>query len=1064
MSQNDIAPDQAALKSPPWFRRLWFQLILLGLLFGTGLLAVIPHGIGYALEDWLKDRGARTVTLGDVDFNPFTGEIFLYHLKFTGDGERVSSLVELGAKVAWWPLWRRRLYIERLTLAGLRIELERMASGELSVGGLTIGAEGDGRSKAHGPWRVGIGQAWLRGGWIEYRRPHLNLTMGIDTFTLANLKEWEPAIPGDLALSGDLQGAPINVEGEISPFQAEPMTDLLLRLKGLDLGLIPTPAGPGLKKLDGAVSADIRVKARRGVDDRLSIEQAGPVKVEAPRISHSAGSLAGGSIRWKGEVELALEPAKGLVQVKGKGLLNHGPGVLRRPSAGVAIDHQGLTWEGSFDLKKNVERMVFTTQGTLRQPKLSVQLAGPAARFHQETLDWRGRVKVTAKEDNLEVEANGALKVADLLLSGDGADSRRFSLKGLGLPDLRLSLSHEPPRGLALQHGGSVVLGDIDMRADGTAVKNERLAWQGEVDFRAGADETPQELTLQGNLKGGPFSLVMAEERLRATYSGVAWDGRGALTGRDLAQGLTLAGELGIDELNLGSRRQRHLLRAARVDVKGIAITGLEKNHVEEASFHDLYLSGSQDSTDEWSGMYHSLASRFTGIRYVHPDSLSFDDIEHQDLRVVVLRDQEGGWNMVRFMDDIQEMFQTSTDIGDSTRLDGSGEVDGAVAAVSGGEETVGRNISAEGGGLGLRIARAGITGDSRILLTDRGVTPAFQTTLNLGEFEVTEIDSGDPERPSKITVRGKIGKHADISMQGSVQPFGPKLNADLSGGFEAVELPPMSAYTATRIGYGIKSGQLDAEFAVGVKQDMFEGGGTLHLHNLEVVELDPEKLKETNKGTTVPLKTALNMLRDKHNTITLKVPVSGDINSPDLDISDAINQAIGKAAEVGGLTFLTAALQPFGALITVVKIASEKASAVRLDPVIFEPGEARLTTRVEEYLAKVAGVLKKRPEVYIRVCGTAVEADRAAMAATATRIGAPGEEKAGGAGGETDSGRTPPPIKDARLQDLARQRAGIVKDHLIERRGVKAKRLVACEPTVEKADAESKPRADLMI
>ncbi|MCP4045342.1 MAG: hypothetical protein GY732_05060, partial [Gammaproteobacteria bacterium] len=155
------------MRSTTWYNRPWLQLIVAGLLLITGLLAATPYGIGYAIDGWLKENGAGTVALGDVDFNPFTGELAVYNLTVTGDKEEVLSLVECEATVVWWSLLQRRLHIEKLTLSGPKLLTERTASGELLVAGLVI-ADGEGEDATGKPWQVGLGRLRIQDGVVHY--------------------------------------------------------------------------------------------------------------------------------------------------------------------------------------------------------------------------------------------------------------------------------------------------------------------------------------------------------------------------------------------------------------------------------------------------------------------------------------------------------------------------------------------------------------------------------------------------------------------------------------------------------------------------------------------------------------------------------------------------------------------------------------------------------------------------------------------------------------------------------------------------------------------------------
>jgi hypothetical protein len=227
-----------------------------------------------------------------------------------------------------------------------------------------------------------------------------------------------------------------------------------------------------------------------------------------------------------------------------------------------------------------------------------------------------------------------------------------------------------------------------------------------------------------------------------------------------------------------------------------------------------------------------------------------------------------------------------------------------------------------------------------------------------------------------------------------------------------------------------------------------------LVIRGLEISPVDNESREKLDGSLTVSLDTALGMLRDKNNTIKLDLPVSGDIDSPDFEISDVINTAVGKAITQGSMTYLKFALQPYGALITIAELAGDAATKVRLQPVNFAAGEAVPAAESDGYLEKVAGILKDRPEVNIKICGLAVAADRAALGGTAA---ADAKDKAAASGKAV--------VTDLQLLELAKQRAAFVKDRLVIKYGASAGRLVACTPEIDAdEDDDNVARVDLLI
>jgi hypothetical protein len=343
------------------------------------------------------------------------------------------------------------------------------------------------------------------------------------------------------------------------------------------------------------------------------------------------------------------------------------------------------------------------------------------------------------------------------------------------------------------------------------------------------------------------------------------------------------------------------------------------------------------------------------------------------------------------------------------------------------------------------------------MILDDKTVKPPFNMRLTFTEAVMKNIDNGKIDQDSPLTIKARISKHSHISVKGTMQPFAARPTLDLVNHVDGISLPQLTPYTVAALGYALKSGHLDADSTLKINKGVIDSRNNLVIRGLEISPVDNESREKLDGSLSVSLDTALGMLRDKNDTIKLDLPVSGDIDSPDFEISDIINTAVSKAVMQGSMTYLKFALQPYGALITVAELAGEAATKVRLQPVNFEAGQAVPAGESDSYLEKVAGILEERPEINIKICGLAVAADRAALG---------GGSAVKDAKAKTDgSDKDVVAATDQQLLGLASKRAGFVKDRLVIKYGVTASRLVACTPEIDDSeDDDSVPRVDLLI
>ncbi len=277
----------------------------------------------------------------------------------------------------------------------------------------------------------------------------------------------------------------------------------------------------------------------------------------------------------------------------------------------------------------------------------------------------------------------------------------------------------------------------------------------------------------------------------------------------------------------------------------------------------------------------------------------------------------------------------------------------------------------------------------------------------------------------------------------------------------------------------------------------------------MDAVKEEDEQRAEERLG--IPVSTALSLLTDKNDDISLTLPIKGNIKDPEFDISDVVVTATGQALQKGvtayykdlGATLLTGGLIPPGTFSFFGKLLSG-ITTMTFEPVTFEPSDRELTESAKAYLDLMAEKLDKKPKVRLVLCGKVTREDivalrqadfDAALAAAdkladggttgglegdlpapapdpapGTVSAEPAEGSMGTVEGTVPSG--PPSIEEVPLSEdekewlieLAKQRALAVKDRLTEVGDLDPERLFVCYSEVETEEKELSPRVDLSI
>ncbi len=767
--------------------------------------------------------------------------------------------------------------------------------------------------------------------------------------------------------------------------------------------------------------------------DEFSLSDLGTWETEPAPIAVK-GAVNGAALQLDGQ----LPPLSEGTGYAGYASLHELPLDIFAALAGEAIS--GLVGRLTVDTDLNVlqsegKPLAVTQSGRIRVDGLALEQAGNQLGTQQ--LLWNGTTTVSLPASgDLQVELRGAVTgngLTYLQVAGTAVDYKLLQWDGTASVSM-------PAAGGAVRvalHGGLEGNG-LAISQAGNELAYESLRWDGAASVTVPGNSSDVHVDLSGKVNGNNLALVLPEQALEVQHGKFLWDGEVAVIGGETAA-VSASGHLNIGSLAADvAGRKVQLARVEDLDIQKVSL-----QDTGDIALENLVLTGAVFAKEaavadgEPAGNNDSVlvagAISTNSVQVTDGNQVSIDTLEWRDITSVIRREADGQWRVVRITSTLPFANQAN-------------DTPPAVLAAPEAGKPAGR----------VRVGELRIAGNSAILFSDMSTQPPVSMRLALEQAVLKGIDSGAPDQDSPITVQGSLDKHSRIDIQGTMRPFAAQPSLDLKNHLEGIPLTLLSPYTAAAIGYELRSGQLEADATLRVDNRQLDSQNKLVIRGLEVRPAGNKSQEQFDSQLPVPLGTALGMLRDKNNTITLDMPVSGAIDNPDFDISSVINTAVSKAVKSGSLTYLKIALQPYGALITVAQLAGEAASRVRLQPVMFAPGSAENLADSLGYMEKVAGILKARPAVNIKICGLAVEEDRTALAGPVAK---PAPEA-----GKDKPVAAAVTVSEAQLLELASQRAEAVKDYLVTGHGVAAGRLVACQPQVESADVDDAPRVELLI
>jgi hypothetical protein len=652
-----------------------------------------------------------------------------------------------------------------------------------------------------------------------------------------------------------------------------------------------------------------------------------------------------------------------------------------------------------------------------------------------------GTVKMEADFFPFAVQpsVSGSLELAGVSLTdiAELAAPYLVGLQGELSTKSRLSVKKEDNGSVSIVQQGTISLSQMKAPGKGVDTSGRNLEWDGTIRF------VSSELTAQGKLTGADLAVRAQKEGLDLHVGDFVWAGQVDYGKGNQPGLLQAAGDLGLRRVYMDDMRRRlRLVGMGELNLKNLSTQGPKQIKVPEVQVEKLHLiqrlQDNQQAGDEPS-LISASGATLQDVELAEAQELSIKSVELSGISSLLRRDSQGKWQPTAglFLP-VKESKRSET--GKSQRP------------------------------VMVKVAQARISDQGVFRFEDRGVSPPFKSRVTISEASLTGLDSGKPEQPSTVNLVGKIDEYADVSVQGKVTPFTQRLGLDLAAKIDDFDLPGLSPYVVRLIGYKVKSGHLDTDIELQSLQGDLKGKCKFTISNAEVAPADAEIMEQFERQLKVPLPTALAVLKDSENKIKLDVPITGDITDPKFSFTDAFNQALVKGMTKAAVSYLKYIFQPYGTMMTVVELgimAGKKITAVRLDPVFFDPGSDTISDNAVPYLERVAELMKTRPQIRIKVCGLATEGDKGNQKETSgkkepeqtTAV----EKSPDAPEVETYPEQLQPLTVDEQLGKLAQQRAAGIKEYLVKNHGIEDDRLLVCLPEYD-AREKATPRVELLV
>lgn len=355
--------------------------------------------------------------------------------------------------------------------------------------------------------------------------------------------------------------------------------------------------------------------------------------------------------------------------------------------------------------------------------------------------------------------------------------------------------------------------------------------------------------------------------------------------------------------------------------------------------------------------------------------------------------------------------------------------------------------------GPAVKLGRFALAGNTVLRFRDDVVRPHVNVDTLLKELQLRNLDTQKAALRTELNLIADVNESTHVELTGWIAGFEKTSDLDITAKVDKLELSTYSPYAAKAAGVYLEGGQLDAVTVAKAQQGALQGKIQLELNDVAFRPLSKEDTERLSAKVDVPLETVASLLQDHEGHISLTLPISGALHKPEVDVSSAVNKAVGGAL---------ASVFPPSMAVSILEGIFEGSSST-LEPIEFAPGSVELGEAGKRYADDLVRLLAERPRLSLRVCGRSTAQDMQQFVFEADAAAPPaarGKDQAGAA----EVRPVPDPLEaEQTLIELAVQRQRNVRRYLIKEKGVDVGRVSECRAILESAEKGS-PRVEIYL
>jgi hypothetical protein len=168
---------------------------------------------------------------------------------------------------------------------------------------------------------------------------------------------------------------------------------------------------------------------------------------------------------------------------------------------------------------------------------------------------------------------------------------------------------------------------------------------------------------------------------------------------------------------------------------------------------------------------------------------------------------------------------------------------------------------------------------DGSMYYADLSLNPNFATGIQKLNGTIRELSSARSAHAT-IDLTGQVDEFSPAKIAGTINPLNSRGLTDVGVSFQNIELTTFTPYSGKFMGYRIRKGKLDLDLHYAVQDRKIKGENKILVRQLSLGEKVDSK-----DATSLPVKFAIALLKDKNGDIDLDLPVHGDLDDPKFSV-----------------------------------------------------------------------------------------------------------------------------------------------------------------------------------